>query len=34
MLDHVVQTIDRDAASHGKPADHPGKIDFNWPQLD
>lgn len=34
VLDHVVQDVDPDAPHHGDPAEHPRRIDLNWPQLD
>ena len=34
MRDHYVQNVDPAAPNFGNPADHPEKIDFNWPQLD
>jgi hypothetical protein len=34
LLDHVIQNVDPDAPNYGDPAQHPEKIDINWPQLD
>ncbi|MDO6729186.1 aryl-sulfate sulfotransferase [Marinovum sp. 2_MG-2023] len=34
MVDHIVQNRDATAPGFGNPADHPEKIDINWPQLD
>jgi|GEM_PF-1021214 len=34
VLDHVIQNVDPSLPNYGEPADHPEKIDINWPQLD
>ena len=34
VLDHVVQNVDPAAPHYGDPAEHPERIDLNWPQLD
>ena len=33
VLDHIVQNVDSSAPGYGDPADHPERIDINWPQL-
>jgi hypothetical protein len=33
-IDHIVQNVDPALPNFGEPADHPEKIDINWPQLD
>jgi len=33
-IDHIVQNVDPTLPNYGEPADHPEKIDINWPQLD
>ena len=32
--DHLVQNVDPSAPCFGEPAEHPERIDINWPQLD
>ncbi len=34
LLDHIVQNVDLEAPNYGEPAEHPEKIDINWPQLE
>ena len=34
MQDHIIQDTDPGLPDFGNPAEHPGRIDLNWPQLD
>ena len=34
VMDHVVQNIDPALPNYGEPAQHPERINVNWPQLD
>ncbi|MEM7272640.1 MAG: aryl-sulfate sulfotransferase [Actinomycetota bacterium] len=34
VADHLVQDTDPSLPNYGNPADHPERIDVNWPQLD
>ncbi len=33
VSDHIVQNVDSELPNYGDPAEHPEKIDINWPQL-